>query len=98
MAQASQSTFDTDVIVIGAGPIGLTAACALGHHGVRTRVFEERAKPKPNSRANNVWARVQELLHRIGVRDALAEFSDEIGKQTALLAGKGALPRPGRDL
>ena len=32
-------SFDVDVIVIGAGPIGLTVACALGHLGVRTRVF-----------------------------------------------------------
>ena len=80
--------YDTDVIVIGAGPIGLTAACALGHHGVRARVFEERTKPKPNSRANNVWARVQELLHGIGVRDALAGSSYEVEKQTAFLDGK----------
>ncbi len=88
MAQTGRSTYDTDVIVIGAGPIGLTAACALGHHGVKTRVFEERSKPKPNSRANNVWARVQELLQGIGVRDALAEVSYKVEKQTALLDGK----------
>ena len=82
------AAFDTDVIVVGAGPIGLTAACALGHHGVNARVFEERTKPKPHSRANNVWARVQELLHGIGVRDALAEHSYRIEKQTAFLNGK----------
>ncbi len=80
-------SYDTDVIVIGAGPIGLTTACALGHHGVRTRVFEERSKPKPNSRANNVWARVQELLHGLGVRDALAKQAYEVEKQTAFLDG-----------
>ena len=84
----SVADFDTDVIVVGAGPIGLTTACALGHHGVRTRVFEERTKPKPHSRANNVWARGQELLHGIGVRDALAEHSYQIEKQTAFLDGK----------
>lgn len=82
------ANYDTDVIVIGAGPIGLTAACALGHHGVRARVFEERTSPKPNSRANNIWARVQELLHGIGVRDALAEHSYQIEKQTTFLDGK----------
>ena len=79
--------YDTDVIVVGAGPIGLTTACALGHHGVRTRVFEERTQPKPNSRANNIWARGQELLHSIGVRDSLAKQSYEVEKQTALLNG-----------
>ncbi|WP_410603552.1 FAD-dependent oxidoreductase, partial [Bacillus sp. SIMBA_008] len=49
--------FDTDVIIIGAGPIGLTTACALAHHGIEFRVFEQRRQPKPYSRANNLWAR-----------------------------------------
>ena len=73
------SSYDVDVIVVGAGPIGLTTACALGHHGVKTRVFEERTQPKPHSRANNVWARGLELLHGIGVRDAMAaQLSDPL--------------------
>ena len=67
------ASYDVDVIIVGAGAIGLTAACALGHHSVKTRVFEERTEPKPHSRANNVWARGQELLHGIGVRDALRQ-------------------------
>lgn len=86
-ATANGTDYSTDVIVIGAGPIGLVTACALGHHGVRTRVFEERTGPKPYSRASNVWARGQELLHGVGVRDALAERSYRIEKQTAFLNG-----------
>ena len=85
---ANGANYDVDVIVVGAGPIGLTTACALGHHGVQARVFEERTKSKPHSRANNVWARVQELLQSIGVRDALAENSYLIEKQTAFLNGE----------
>lgn len=84
----SSAGFDTDVIVVGAGPIGLTTACALGHHGVKTRILEERTAPKPNSRANNVWACGQELLHGIGVRDIPAELSYRIEKQTAFMDGK----------
>ena len=84
----SGASYDIDVIVVGAGPIGLTTACALGHHGVHARVFEERTKPKPHSRANNVWARVQELLQGIDVRDALARNSYLIEKQTAFLNGE----------
>ena len=85
---ANSAAYDVDVIVVGAGPIGLTTACALGHHGVQARIFEERTGPKPHSRANNVWARVQELLDSIGVRDALAENSYLIEKQTAFLNGE----------
>ena len=85
---ASETGFDTDVIIVGAGPIGLTTACALRHHGVDCRIFEERSEPKPNSRANNVWARGQELLDSIGVREPLAQQSYLIEKQTLFLDGK----------
>ena len=84
----AKSEFDVDVIVVGAGPIGLTTACALRHHGVDCRIFEERPKPKPYSRANNVWARGQELLDSIGLREPLAKQSYLIEKQTLFLDGK----------
>ena len=84
----TKTEFDTDVIIVGAGPIGLTTACALRHHGVDCRIFEERSKPNPYSRANNVWARGQELLDSIGVREPLAQQSYLIEKQTVFLDGK----------
>jgi 3-(3-hydroxy-phenyl)propionate hydroxylase len=33
---------DVDVLIVGAGPVGLTLANILGLHGVRTEVVEER--------------------------------------------------------
>ncbi|TVT43308.1 FAD-binding monooxygenase [Hymenobacter setariae] len=67
--------FDTEVLVIGAGPIGLTTANALRHHGVACRILEEKPAPSKYSRANNVWARPQELLDSVGLRAPLAERS-----------------------
>ncbi len=87
-----RSTYDTDVVIVGAGPIGLTTAAALGHHGVRCRVLEERTETKPYSRANNVWARPQELLASIGVRDALAEKAYPVRQVNTLLNGQTVDP------
>ncbi|HUO37633.1 MAG TPA: FAD-dependent monooxygenase, partial [Mycobacterium sp.] len=41
-ANGNGSALDTDVVVVGAGPVGLTLANALGLQGVRTLVAEER--------------------------------------------------------
>jgi 3-(3-hydroxy-phenyl)propionate hydroxylase len=87
-----ENGFDTDVIIIGGGPVGLTTACALAHHGVDFRIVEQRREPKPNSRANNLWARPQELLASIGIRDALAEKSYRITQVNTMLNGKTVDP------
>jgi len=36
-------SFDFDVVVVGAGPTGLTLANILGMHGIRTLVVERNA-------------------------------------------------------
>ena len=46
MSDDSQS-FDADVIVVGAGPVGLTTGCALRHHGVQCLILEERTEVRP---------------------------------------------------
>lgn len=91
-ATPTQNAFDTDVLIIGGGPVGLTTACALAHHGVAFRLFEQRREPKPHSRANNLWARPQELLESIGVRAALAEQAYRITQINTLLNGKPVDP------
>ena len=91
-ASSSPASYDTDVVVVGAGPIGLTLACALRHHGVRCRILEERTEPKRYSRANNFWARAQELLASIGVRDALAEKAYRIDGINTILNGQQIEP------
>ncbi|MFE7746665.1 bifunctional 3-(3-hydroxy-phenyl)propionate/3-hydroxycinnamic acid hydroxylase [Nocardia sp. NPDC057455] len=40
--QSISTAIDVDVLVVGAGPVGLTLANMLGMYGVRTRVVEER--------------------------------------------------------
>ncbi len=72
-SEATTANYDAEVIVVGAGPVGLTTGCALRHHGVECLVLEERTEVRAYSRANNLWARPQELLASVGLRDAIAE-------------------------
>ena len=61
------SHFDTDVIVVGAGPSGLTLAAALAQRGVRTTVIDRQAEGANTSRAAVVHARTLEVLEPLDV-------------------------------
>ena len=63
----------SDVLVVGAGPTGLTLACALVTQGTAVRVVDQAPGPSPTSRANILHARGVEVLHRIRAVDGLAE-------------------------
>lgn len=56
-----------DVIVVGAGPAGLTCALGLQARGVRTTVIEvlPREQPKPGSRAIYIHGTTLRLLERM---------------------------------
>ncbi|OBY29073.1 FAD-dependent monooxygenase, partial [Mycolicibacter kumamotonensis] len=42
MTAETSTAVDVDVVIVGAGPVGLTLANILGLHGVRTLVVEDR--------------------------------------------------------
>jgi 2-polyprenyl-6-methoxyphenol hydroxylase-like FAD-dependent oxidoreductase len=57
-----------DVVVVGAGPVGLTLAIDLALRGVRVIVAETRARDEPPSvKCNHVAARSMEQYRRLGL-------------------------------
>ncbi|RDH78958.1 FAD-dependent oxidoreductase [Mycolicibacterium moriokaense] len=93
------STYDTDVLVVGAGPTGLTLAASLLSRGVATTVVDRQAAGANTSRAAVVNARSLEVLESIDVARRLVKegieaprFSLRDGARTLVPIDFGALP------
>ena len=65
------TTPNPDVVVVGAGPVGLVAAAELARRGVRVRVIDKLAKPSDQSRAIAVHARSLDMFDRMGIVDEM---------------------------
>jgi 2-polyprenyl-6-methoxyphenol hydroxylase-like FAD-dependent oxidoreductase len=55
------------VLIVGAGPGGLFAACELLRHGVKPRVVERRLAPHRETRGTVLQPAVLEMLERAGL-------------------------------
>ena len=72
----------TDVLIAGAGPIGLTAAIELTRRGVRCRVVDPLIEPPLYAKAVGVQPRTLEVFENMGVLrrilDAAVDFHGQI--------------------
>ena len=82
---------EADVVVVGAGPVGLTLAIDLAGRGIDVIVVETRSRDEPpNVKCNHVAARSMEQYRRLGlvrkVRDAglPADFPNDVAFRTTL--------------
>ncbi|MFI9591287.1 FAD-dependent monooxygenase [Nonomuraea sp. NPDC052265] len=80
---------DVEVLVVGAGPVGLALACALRQHGVSVRVVDKAVGPATTSRANFVHARGSEVLDRL---DALGDLPQESVRAMTITTYAGDRP------
>ncbi len=65
------STRNPEVVVVGAGPVGLVAASELARRGVRVRIIDKLDKPTDESRAIAIHARSLDMFDRMGIVDDL---------------------------
>lgn len=84
-------TFDADVIIVGGGPVGLTAAIDLDARGIPVIVVEERPFLQPPSvKCNHVAARTMERFRMLGIAGQVraaglpADYPHDIAFRTTL--------------
>ncbi|SDG83787.1 2-polyprenyl-6-methoxyphenol hydroxylase [Lentzea fradiae] len=65
----TEDTAEVEVLVVGAGPVGLTLACALADNDVRVRVIDKSGHWSPMSKAMTLTPRTLECFHMLGVAE-----------------------------
>lgn len=78
MGQSLKS--ETDVLIIGAGPTGLTMACELLRRGIRCRLIDKSDTPSQTSKALAIHSRTLEVFEDMGIiEQVLAQGLQAIG-------------------
>jgi 2-polyprenyl-6-methoxyphenol hydroxylase-like FAD-dependent oxidoreductase len=62
-----------DVLIAGAGPVGLAMAAELVRYGVSVRIIDKNAGRSETSKALVLWSRTLELFDRTGCAPALVQ-------------------------
>jgi 2-polyprenyl-6-methoxyphenol hydroxylase-like FAD-dependent oxidoreductase len=81
---------DTNILIVGAGPVGLTLAIDLAWRGIDVTVVETRAPAAPpEPKCNHVAARTMEIFRRLGLSDKVrnaglpADYPHDISYRTS---------------
>jgi 2-polyprenyl-6-methoxyphenol hydroxylase-like FAD-dependent oxidoreductase len=79
---------DVPVLIVGAGPTGLTAALELSRLGIGARIVDRAPERSLTSRALGIQARTVELLRVRGVGDELVRLGNPARATTLYSEGK----------
>lgn len=88
MSTATETT--VPILIVGAGPTGLTLANLLARAGVRFRLIDPKAGPVAESRALAVHAKTLELLDKFGLGTIAAAEGRRMGGVEVVRRGRPA--------
>ena len=84
------------ILIVGAGPVGLTMAAELARYGVPVRLIDRSPEPTRTSKALVVWSRTLELLDRMGCTQAFLDASLK-ARHASIRSGTTVVGRAGFD-
>lgn len=73
---------DCDVLIVGAGPTGLTAACELLRRGVTVRLIDAAPQSSVHSKAMLVWPRTIDILEDLGLAADVGKVAVKLRQMT----------------
>ncbi len=76
------------VLVVGAGPVGLTMAAELARHGVACRIIDRLEKPSPYCRAIGVTPRTVEIWDDMGIAQAMIDAGRWLEGMRSIIGGE----------
>ncbi|RAV08931.1 oxygenase [Mycolicibacterium sp. GF69] len=79
---------DTDVLIVGAGPVGLMLACELRRRDIRCRLIDKYSDYPPTSRANGLLPRALEVLDSLGIADEIVAEGYQVTGARIMRDGK----------
>jgi 2-polyprenyl-6-methoxyphenol hydroxylase-like FAD-dependent oxidoreductase len=84
----------TEVLIVGAGPVGLMLACQLSLFGIRCRIIDKKKGPCQYSGAMVIHARTLEIFRQLGMDDLVQQQGTRIQALTVFIEGirKFSLP------
>lgn len=77
----------TQVLIVGGGLVGLTAALLLQHHGVESILVERRADTSPQPKARRINFRSMEVYRRIGLEAEVIDAAKGLAAFQAMRTG-----------
>src|SRR5215471_17272340 len=81
-------TINTDILIVGAGPTGLSLACQLVRYNIDFVILEKNDGITPYSKALGVHARTLEIYEQIGLARKAIEQGAVAEKGRMLVGGE----------
>jgi 2-polyprenyl-6-methoxyphenol hydroxylase-like FAD-dependent oxidoreductase len=82
------SDADIDVLIVGAGPVGLFLANECGRRGLRWRLVEKHSSQSTQSKALAIFPRTMEILDMAGLVDPFLERANRVASVAVTTHGR----------